>query len=164
MRTVLYISYMNLGKTGTIGIMKKVYAQIDVLRKEKFRVYYAYVEQDVLTSNFAGLSSEHLDVKHIGRSFNHILMKQDFSQIDCVYVRYRAFSIEFLSLLKLLHQNHIRIMVEIPTYPFVGEFRQKALDGIKKRNISSFVRYMAMSFGYPVFSRLAGKYIDRIIT
>lgn len=164
MKTVLYISYVNLGKTGTIGIMKKVHAQMDALQKEGFLVYYAYIERDRLISNYAGLSSEHLDAGHIGRSLNRILLKQDFSQIDCVYIRYKAFSMEFLSLLKMMHQNHIRVMVEIPTYPFVGEFWQKALDGIKKRNISSFVRYMLLLMTYPVFSRLSGRYIDRIVT
>lgn len=75
----------------------------------------------------------------------------DMEQIDCCYIRYPNSDPYFLSLLKKMKSKRIRIVIEIPTYPY------------DKEGLETLKGYVIRSLDI-IYRKKLKKYVDRIIT
>ncbi len=163
-KTLLYISFMRLGGAGTIGIKKKILSHIEEFRRNSLQVYYLYIDNGQLISNYTQADGIKFDAKHISRSLSESLSHLDYTGIDFVYIRFGGFSLEFFSLLKRLKTSGAHILLEIPTYPFVGEYMQKAGECFHAGKYRNFLGYCKALCTYPFYTLRIRKYVERIIT
>ena len=75
----------------------------------------------------------------------------NLEHFDSVYIRYPKSDAKFISVLKWLHKNGCKVVIEIPTYPYNGNLQ----DGLKVIAIAA-VDY--------VYRNELHKYVDRIVT
>ncbi len=164
MKSILYLSFMNLGVTGTYGIKKKVLSHIETFQKMGFQVFYVYVDCNYVKSNFIELDSNSFLGENFTKKLNGILLNYSFSKLDFVYIRFGGFSFDFLKLLHKIYDDKVHILLEVPTFPFIGEYRQKMKTAIKKKNYHTALGRLKAVCIYPFMSRIVKKYVDRIIT
>lgn len=152
---------MDLNSAGTVGIKKKIKSQINVLAEIGcFAVDYIWREKDRLCSN----NDNYVECCNSANQINSILLNSDLHEYDMAYIRFNRFSVKFVRLLKLLHHNKVKVVVEVPTYPFNQEDNLELSSNIKNRNYiiaaKVFIKIISNKF-WPIFSR---KNIDRVAT
>lgn len=159
-----YVSYMNLGRTGTIGILNKIISQIKAFEECGYKVLYIYAENSILRSNFIEANTNDFNVKQIRNSIDNILYKENFSTVDFVYIRFDIFTYKFLRLLKKISNSKAKILLEIPTYPFIGEFRYYLKEALLGKKFVKAFKYCVKIIQYPLYSKIMHNYIERIVT
>lgn len=143
------------------GISKKIESQVSAISKLGIVTYLlSYLEVD--KSQVALINREHFF--SLGQKTSRLLYKyyQFYGKliefvgdegIDCIYIRYTQFvDLYFLRFLKSAHQNGCTIFMEIPTYPYDGEFPSNSL---KNRIIKWKDRVLRRYFHY---------FVDKIVT
>lgn len=164
MKRIVYICYMNLGITGSVGIREKVMNHIRTFKKYGYETNYIYIENDKLVSNF---SLNYVDVEKAKNNIilvNEILCGIDFDHDDVIYIRYQHFNESVLQALKYLHKKGAKVLLEVPTYPFVGEYKSYTATALKKHNYKAAIKSYVNVLRYYYYSPKMKKYIDRVIT
>ena len=144
---VLYITLLDFGDYAGTGKERKIRGQIDALKLMLKKIYYTtysypilyLMEGEKVIEKEAAVTSRDrtLILCHWMKKYN----------VKCTYIRYPRSNKWFYDLLKYQKEHHIVTVVEIPTYPYDGEFKE----GIIKRE-DAFYR------------EKIGKYINRIAT
>ena len=143
------------------GISKKILYQVDALRENGLDTKLCYfvidndgtqkrmVDNDVLENLGAGVSAKVKKRVCYKSIINYIVD----NKVDMLYIRSTHNSNPFLtSMAKRLHKKGVKIVMEIPTYPYEGQYKGAPL-------------MMKLGLYVDVLSRNAmAKYIDRIIT
>ena len=143
------------------GISKKIISQVEAIEKQGIQTYLLSYKEDnncqiALINNeyFYNLGNirERLLYKN-GIFFKRLVLFIKEKQIDCLYIRYTQFvDIYFLLFLREVHHLNIKIFMEIPTYPYDGEFPNNGIKNViykwKDKFFRQFFRY----------------YVDRIVT
>lgn len=158
------------------GISKKILSQVEGLKQNGAEVAFCRLVVDE-----GGSKRRVLDDKTLcsfGGGLRAKLRKRvDYSDIvkaaadggfDLVYIRYDINADPFtVSLVKRLHRKGIRTVVEIPTWPYDGEFKgqgvmmnlQLAIDKIFRRRFFSYCDKVVLYSGP---DKLFGRPVDRI--
>lgn len=143
------------------GISKKIRSQVCALRSMGVDTYLCYNSFDDKGNGVRYIDGQILD--HFGSGFFSKLAKR-FSygrlfryikenKIDLVYVRSNFNANPFLmAFFKKIHKNGVKIAMEIPTYPYDGEFANTS----KTDRITLFID--------KIFRKAMATYIDRIVT
>lgn len=134
---LLYVSLVPLDFNNLDGVQRKVLSQtrtltecgfsVDLLTRFNGRIILYDVLQDNIGCNFKGYSK--FDV--------YRAVKQMAGNYSGIYIRYPMSDPFFISMLKVCRKNKMKIIVEIPTYPYDGQMikstKKIILDWIDKR-------------------------------
>lgn len=143
---VLYITYEDLFDIRYIGVRKKVTAQMKVFEKNFGRVYYTCYAGHMLYLMHKEkiVEKEYAITKELCKE---IICKWLFKyEIDRTYIRYAFADKWFIELLKIQKENHIKSIIEIPTYPYEGEGisgRIKLEDSYYRMQMQNYIEKIA---------------------
>jgi glycosyltransferase involved in cell wall biosynthesis len=126
-KKMLYISLINSIKDP--GVFKKILGQCSAFRDRGFEVDYTYCDGSFIYKNSEIIASYKIN------SFSNLLLRFIFPDIftkimneydyDLIYIRKSYISISFFSFLSRVKKKNgnIKILLEIPTFPYVKELR-----------------------------------------
>ena len=120
---ILYLSTWDFTNEESEGVCKKIYSQIEVLEKAGHQVDFIYLKDNKIMYREAG---KVYDVGLVGAikktpayiRMYHILKEKKY---DWVFNRYGMMDTFYFRVLKILKKNGARILIELPTYPYIGE-------------------------------------------
>ncbi len=156
---VSYITTVNIGENS--GVRKKIYGQIEAMRENGLEVILiAPRGTDIVALKQIEVGKEEVTIlgeynnKGFFRFFNlvTVLYKKALihtveNNIDAVFIRYSISEISLLKTLKVLKEEHKKIFVEIPSYPYDMEYDNKQwykrvglyIDRIYRRKLKKYV-------------------------
>lgn len=149
------------------GIDKKVLSQYKSLKNNGMDIELCYIDEkeNIIERKIFQKNISLIKIRtknELLKKLKKILLKCNFrdvenyiyqNQIELLYIRYEyASNLGFIKFLKNLKKKRIRILVEIPTYPY----DQELLSG----NIRLKFKYFIDKF----FRKSLRKYVDKIIT
>lgn len=125
---ILYLSTWDFTDEISDGVCKKIKSQISVFEKQGYQVDITYIKQGTIIYRQDGIEKKIGSVGAIKKTPAYIKMYQHLkdSKYDWIYNRYGMMDTFYYRLLKRLHKNGAKILIEIPTYPYAGE-RQKGI-------------------------------------
>ncbi|MCH5250248.1 MAG: glycosyltransferase family 4 protein [Lachnospiraceae bacterium] len=150
---ILYLSTWDFADEQSDGVCKKIKSQIKVFEKNGFEVDFIYIKKNDLVYKEDGTERV---IAHVGsvkktpaymKMYRHIKNKQ----YDWIYNRYGMMDTFYYRVLKRLHHNGARVLIEIPTYPYSGE-KQKG------------IAYRLMYWWDALYLKKMHKVTDRILT
>lgn len=120
---LLYLSTWDFTNEESDGVCKKIYSQITVFEKSGYKVDFVYIKENKLLYREEGIIREIGAVGNIKKTPAYMKMYKALKNksYDWVYNRYGMMDTFYYRMLKRLHRNGARILVEIPTYPYMGE-------------------------------------------
>lgn len=150
MKKLLYIAPLKIDFSKPDGVGKKILMHINTFGKSFYTDLLFSDGKNILLYSCLDCKSK---IISLGNSRTDILKSYKLIQekYNYLYIRYPKSDYIFLKLLKLASRNKLKIVVEIPTYPYDRE----GLESIKGRLIK-----LVDSF----FQRYLHKYVNRIIT
>ena len=139
---MLYVTYSDLESEGYVGIKKKVLAQVLAFKKEFKQVYYtcwafqiAYLmDGDIIIEREPAVTRKDYNI-----ILCHWIEKYQFKQI---YIRYPYANKWFIGFCHFLKEQKIKIVLEIPTYPYDNEIiygRLKVEDAYFREQLNQYV-------------------------
>lgn len=143
---MFYITYIPLYDKDYTGIRKKVLAQVKVFEKKFGTVYYTcYAGHMFFLMQGSRIVEKELAIT--GEECNKIIeMWVKKYSIKRAYIRYAFSNKWFLGLLGYLKENSIKMVLEIPTYPYDGELSNKRImleDRHYRNKIGKYVDFIA---------------------
>ena len=151
----LFMTYLYLEEAN--GITKKIIAQVDALKQHGLDIHFChFIKKDGI--RYWGINGKAVDRigtrKNVitrqlsGRYYDSIISHIKQENIGCVYLRYsHNGSPTFNRFLKKVHKLGVKILMEIPTYPYDGEHSKKSIIKqipfcIEKHSRKKFHRYI----------------------
>jgi len=143
------------------GISKKIFSQIKALDENGSKVHLCYTDFDERGNQLRKIDDKILDnfgcnfFSKITKNINYSSLTKYIieNKIDLLYVRYAINANPFIVLMfKKLKKNGVKIALEIPTYPYDGEF--------SKARFSDKIFYMIDK----LYRKRLTKFIDKIVT
>ena len=138
-------------------LFNKLQSQINGAKDAGFEVYYTEYDEKNLyinTDNGRVLVCKNVDtdrnIKIYNSIFKSIKKILAICDVDTIYIRRIAAIPSYLYALKYAKKNGIKVLVELPTYPYKKERRES-----KRKIFYSVVELLDITIG-----RLAEKYID----
>ncbi len=150
---LLYLSTWDFSNEESGGVCKKINSQIAVFEKNGYEVDFIYIKNGNI------IYRENKIERAIGRvgnikktpAYMKLYKALKDKKYDWVYNRYGMMDTFYYRVLKRLHKNGARILIEIPTYPYVGEKPEGIL-------------YQFMFWWDEVYLKRLKKVVDRIVT
>lgn len=146
---LLYISSIQMDNKSFLGVGKKINSQIEAFRNNGIEAEHY---------NFPPVNNNVL--AKINRRINllscnsYITLKNniDFSKYDILYVRYTLSDYVFIKFLKNAKESNpkLKILVEIPTYPYDGEYK--------------IIRKYPIAIKDKIYRKELQRYVDKIVT
>lgn len=120
---LLYLSTWDFTNEKSDGVCKKIYSQIAVFEKNGYMVDFVYIKDGMIHYREGGSTQTIGRVGNIKKTPAYIKMYRSLKnkKYDWIYNRYGMMDTFYYRVLKRLHKNGARILIEIPTYPYVGE-------------------------------------------
>lgn len=150
---LLYLSTWDFSQEESDGVCKKIYSQIAVFEKSGYDVDLIYIKNGEIRYREYSVERDIGNVGTIRKTPAYIKMYKHLKnkKYDWVYNRYGMMDTFYYRVLKRLYRNGAKIIIEIPSYPYVGE-------------IPSGVLYKVMIKWDEIYSGKLKKYVDRIVT
>jgi len=160
---LLYIAYEDISSKAS-GINKKILQQISAFRSLGYHVSVSYLHLDVYNHYDSRYIDGRLfeayknifmvDRKHHWRFKHRELLKYIFQEdVKIVYLRYVHFANPFfLAFLHKLYKSDIKIIMEIPTYPYDLEYKHAK----KKIRLFQYIEHASR--------KMLKYYVNRIVT
>ena len=154
MKELFYLAMVDFENWESDGICKKILNQIHALRSMHYNVDFCYIKKGV---TYVQRDQEE---KRIGKAKGIIIRKRVCEDVknfmknkkyEGIYIRYCFSDRYFINLLKFLKDNKVKIVVEIPTYPYDAEFQDKW----DKKLVLFLDKY---------YRKIMKEYVDRIVT
>jgi glycosyltransferase involved in cell wall biosynthesis len=150
----LYLSLIHADDKNALGVNKKIFGQIKAMKKSGLEVFYigakysgVYLFEDhnetMLQSNPFGKRYSTLVKRLI--YYKKLLKFIDEKNVKLIYVRYPFSEPFFIRFLKECKKRSVKVLLEIPTYPYDEEF-------------SAFKLFIDR-----VFRKYLHKYVDRVV-
>lgn len=120
---LLYLSTWDFSNEKSDGVCKKIYSQIAVFEKHGYEVDFICLKDGNIFYKEGGLERI---IGHVGSTKKtpaYIKMYKSLKnkKYDWVYNRYGMMDTFYYRVLKRLYRNGARILIEIPTYPYIHE-------------------------------------------
>lgn len=153
MKKLLYVSFGNASTPGR-GVTKKINSQLKAFQRAGMETVFISGYNDRLAAYHGNAEVEPEIVKLGGGTRSQLAqwISEHASEYDCAYIRFQFFDFYFQRMLKSLKKNNVKIVVEIPTYPYIGELKAQGLKGKPKIVIDK------------LFQNVCKKYIDRFVS
>lgn len=150
---LLYLSTWDFTNEKSDGVCKKIYSQISVFEKNGCEVDLIYIKNGKILYREEGNTREIGTVGSIKKTPAYIKMYGELKnkKYDWVYNRYGMMDTFYYRVLKRLHKNGARILIEIPTYPYAGEIPEGIL-------------YRLMFWWDEIYLKRLKRIVDRIVT
>ena len=170
---ILYFSAMNINLLELSGVAKKIIAQCNAFREQcgENNVYLASFDEN---NNFVIRGKDYYhDIKYkksnrrqlrLSRIYPNLAQVIDELSIDVVYFRAYNLTFQTIKLFKKIKSFHVKIYMEIPTYPFWKEKRFSIINNLKRRKIVLAASETASMILYGATTLTLKKYIDVIVT
>lgn len=125
-KKILYLSTWDFTNEYSDGVCKKMKYQIATFEKKGFHVDFIYISNGQILFRKDGDVCEIGKVGSVKKTPAYIKMYKYLKneKYDYIYNRYGMMDTFYFRVLKRLHKNGAKILIEIPTYPYIGE-RQK---------------------------------------
>lgn len=157
---LLYLCFVEIVEIS--GIAKKILYQVKAFQNAGFDVKLCYekVEKDKIYRKIYDTSIvlEEVKNKKISRQFLHYKYEKLIQyilkeKIEVIYIRYNhVANPAFINFLKVIKKTNIKIILEIPTYPYDLEYENSNFLIKLKHNIEK------------IYREKMKKYIDRVVT
>ena len=124
----LYIAKVDEEYSLDIGVYKKIQGQINAFKNKLDVIDFIRLKnKDIYFNNILLYKSNirYFAYRQIYKGIKKISLDYDFA-----YVRYAKGNYNFYKTIKLLNKKGIKVIVEIPTYPYLDETNMKTLRGI----------------------------------
>lgn len=129
---LLYLSTWDFANEKSDGVCKKIYSQIAVFEKEGYDVGFIFLRGNEIVYRENGQENVIGRVGNAKKTPAYIKMYKfiKYKKYDWVYNRYGMMDTFYYRVLKRLHSNGARVLIELPTYPYKGEQQEGILYGI----------------------------------
>ena len=150
---LLYLSTWDFTNEEADGVCKKIYSQIAVFEKNGYKVDLVYIKDGRILYKEDGNTQAIGMIGTIKKTPAYIKMYKFLKnkKYDWIYNRYGMMDTFYYRVLERLHKNGAKILVEIPTYPYVNE-------------IPAGLLYKIMVKWDEIYSKKLVKCVDRITT
>lgn len=153
----------------SMGIKKKILTQVNVWKKFNQRVYYCFENADELNLYDEDSSiKEQLQitskVKFRKRKYNEIFQWIKKYDINVLYVRYDTVDLIALLCFKRCKRLGCKVLLEFPTYPYIGEVKKQNERYLKNREYLTWTVKKIFRLVEKFSVIFAHKYIDYIVT
>ena len=120
---LLYLSTWDFTNEESDGVCKKIYSQISVFEKEGYSTDLIYLKDNKIMYREDGQTRVIGNVGNIKKTPAYLKMYKYLNgkKYDWVYNRYGMMDTFYYRVLKVLKRNGARMLIEVPTYPYVGE-------------------------------------------
>lgn len=120
---LLYLTTWDFTNEQADGVCKKIRSQISVFENYGYEVDIILIRNGKVIYRECGKEREIAAVGSVKKAPAYFKMYQTLKnkKYDWVYNRYGMMDTFYYRVLKRLHQNGARILVEIPTYPYIHE-------------------------------------------
>lgn len=152
---LLYLTFIDENNKNNIGVIKKIKGQVKAYNNNLVECYHSFINEEGLniwfndkkmaTFKFGTLLNKRLS-QRIG-FYSEIINFINNNEIKVIYIRYYFSEPFFINFLKRCKENGLKIIIEIPTYPYKNEMKSKLL-----YNIDYY------------YSKKIKKYVDIIVT
>lgn len=115
-KKLLYLSYIKFDRWSKEGVCRKMLKQIEVFQ-DYFEVYFTLLYKDNIYIIHNGKVIEQRKYKYVRKNMYYFL-KDNSDKFDYVYFRFIYIDMYLFKTLKLLSENAIKVIMELPTYPF----------------------------------------------
>lgn len=107
------------------GIAKKIYSQVEAFKKFGFDVALCGMEKDIykIGNNFICLSGNYYE--DISIIIKNIILYLNENKIELLYIRKIVFSPNIYLKFKIIRKHVDKIILEVPTFPYIGETKKK---------------------------------------
>lgn len=150
---MLYLSTWDFVNEQSDGVCKKIKSQIKVFEKNGLQVDFIFIRNNEVLFREDGRERILAHVGNIKKTPAYMRMYRHLKdkQYDWVYNRYGLMDTFYYRVLKKLYNNGARILIELPSYPYVGE---------KPKGIA----YQFMYWWDTLYLKKLNKITDRILT
>ena len=166
---LLYISNINIGSPKSIGIIKKVFGQIESFHTLNYSVDLLFEKNNRFFFYDTNLNSAHFIRPKPKDSFLNTIRRKDSlgyleqflntKSYDIVYLRFVALNIGTLLFFKTANTYSDVTILEIPTYPYLKEQLLK----LKRNNFLSGLRLIKQVLIDYVIKIILKKYVKLIV-
>ncbi|MBR2951339.1 MAG: glycosyltransferase [Lachnospiraceae bacterium] len=123
MKKLLFLTTWDFSDGPSVGITKKIQAQIKTFENAGFEVDYTFISNGCM---YLHEKNTDLNLGRVGKTrkiYGHMLLCKAMKvrEYPFVYSRYGLMDTFYFCLLKLLYRKGSKIIVEIPTYPYDQE-------------------------------------------
>ena len=155
----IYIAAIDYNKSNYFGVYKKITGQLKALRQLDIDVDSILIKDSRIVTSDCVIEEKIPRPLYMG--FHKLILKyfsKKLLEYDFVYLRFSRNDIYFLKLIKYLSKNNIKVIVEIPTYPYNEEY-----DYSFKQNVYRTVdKYVTMQMHKYVYRIATTNSIDEI--
>lgn len=126
---LLYLSTWDFSNEKSDGVCKKIYSQIAVFEKTGYEVDFIYLRDGKILYREDGQERVIGSVGNIKKTPAYMKMYKTLKNMkyDWVYNRYGMMDTFYYRVLKRLHKNGAAILIEMPSYPYIGELPEGML-------------------------------------
>lgn len=124
---IIYIARIDEEYSLDLGVAKKINGQINAFKDLKCNVDYLRIKNKKIVLNNVILDKIKYR-KFAYRNFYNCLKRLD-KRFDFAYLRYTKADMFFFRTVKLLYKKGIKVIIEIPTYPYLVEVNNKSVLG-----------------------------------
>ena len=120
----IYIAAIDSCEAKEKGVINKIYGQIKAFKKLNVEMDIAHIKNKDIIFN-GNLSNIKL-YKPTNFFFHKNIKKKLKTKIkdyDFAYIRFSRGDIEYFRLIKFLNKNNIKVIIEIPTYPYIKQYK-----------------------------------------
>ena len=149
----LFISLYDITADHVKGIRKKIQAQVKYFNKNSERMDWIYKDSDGLVRcNEEVIYKGNQSSKElISTTIDFMRLKKhiDIGNYDYIYIRYLIGNLGLFNFVKYAYKNNIKILIEIPTYPYVNEINNN-IQGKIKIKIDNYITKRLYKYVYKI--------------
>lgn len=119
----IYIAAIDSCQATEKGVITKINGQIKAFSEFNINMDFAYIKEKNVFLN------DILIKKHLNKPTNFFFhryireyMLKDLKKYDFAYIRFSRGDLQYYNLIKLLSKNGIKVIIEIPTYPYKQQY------------------------------------------
>ena len=152
---ILFISLYDITASHVKGIRKKIESQVKYFNKNCENVDWIYRNCDgnIMCNNnklYSG-SRANKELLSITSDFIKLKKKIDVKKYDVIYIRYIIGSLGLLEFVKHANRNNVKVLLEIPTYPYIDEIHRD-IQGKIKIAIDNYITNRLKRYIYRIIS------------
>ncbi len=119
----LYIAAVDSENPKEIGVINKIYGQINAFKNLNIEMDISHLKDNYvvfkknISTNKVGKPSNYKFHDYLLKKYKNELREYDF-----VYIRFSRGDFKYYNLIKYLSKNNVKVVVEIPTYPYRQQY------------------------------------------